>query len=114
MAVHNTGVLPVYATRRWLPFRFPLTIVPMAEGASSVMGRVDAFDVGSKKMTVQTEFFPRPNPRLETKVYLGGALKKVFTEEVDSEVADVQALLHATHQRRMQEILRSLEGLQPR
>lgn len=114
MAVHNTGGPPVYATRGWLSLHFPLTIFSMADEASSVMGRVDAFDVGSKKLTVQTEFFPRPNPRLETKVYLGGALKKVFTEEVDTADADVQALLHAAHQKRVKEILRGLEGLQPR
>ena len=77
------------------------------------MGRVDAIEVGSKKLTIQTEYFPRPTPRLETKVYLGGALKKVFTEQVDT-TEDVQLLLHEAHQKRMQEIVRGLQGIQPR
>ena len=29
-----------------------------------------------KNLTIQTEFFAKPNWRVETKVYLGGALKK--------------------------------------
>lgn len=85
----------------------------MADEASSVMGRVDAFDVGSRKLTVQTEYFPRPNPRLETKIYLGGELKKVFTEEIEPGGTDVQARLHSAHKARVEEVLRGLEGLQP-
>ncbi|HJQ41201.1 MAG TPA: hypothetical protein VKB93_29025, partial [Thermoanaerobaculia bacterium] len=46
------------------------------------MGRLDAFDVGPRKLTIQTEFFARPAWRIETKVYLGGELKKVYTEDV--------------------------------
>ena len=45
------------------------------------MGRLDALDVGAKKLTIQTEFFSRPGWRVETKVYLGGALKKVYTAD---------------------------------
>lgn len=41
------------------------------------MGRLDAFDVGERKLTVQTEFFTKPNWRIETKVYVAGALKKL-------------------------------------
>ena len=74
------------------------------------MGRLDALDVGAKKLTIQTEFFSRPNPRIETKVYLGGALKKVYTEEVTDE-AGVQARIDSFHQSRLDEIV---EGLRAR
>lgn len=79
---------------------------------ANVMGKVDAFEIGARKLTVQTEYFPRPEPRLETKVYLGGALKKVYTEPVPGDGADVQALLHRVHQQRMNEIVEGLKGLQ--
>ncbi|HVR42813.1 MAG TPA: hypothetical protein VMS56_05145 [Thermoanaerobaculia bacterium] len=82
----------------------------MSESAS-VMGRVDAIDVGERKLTVQTEFFPRPAPRLETKVYLGGALKKVYAEQVDAGETDLQHLLHRVHERRLEEIVSGLQGL---
>lgn len=41
------------------------------------MGRLDAFDLGERKLTVQTEFLHRPKWRIETKVYVEGALKKL-------------------------------------
>ena len=76
------------------------------------MGRLDAFDVGAKKLTVQTEFFSRPAWRIETKVYLGGALKKVYTEDLsDADEAQLQARLDAYHQKRIDEIV---EGLRAR
>ena len=76
------------------------------------MGRLDAFDVGAKKLTVQTEFFSRPAWRIETKVYLGGALKKVYTEEVgEGEEAGLQARIDAFHQARLDEMA---EGLRAR
>jgi hypothetical protein len=74
------------------------------------MGRLDALDVGAKKLTIQTEFFARPSARIETKVYLGGALKKVYTEDVADE-AEVQARIDAFHEARMNEIV---EGLRAR
>jgi hypothetical protein len=75
------------------------------------MGRIDALDVGSRKLTIQTEYFDRPAPRIETKVYLGGELKKVYTDEL-ADVADVQRHLNAVHETRMKEIVESLQGLQ--
>jgi hypothetical protein len=74
------------------------------------MGRLDAIDVGAKKLTIQTEFFARPNPRIETKVYLGGALKKVYTEDVTDETT-VQTRIDSFHQSRLDEIV---EGLRAR
>jgi hypothetical protein len=75
------------------------------------MGRLDAFDVGAKKLTVQTEFFSRPAWRIETKVYLGGALKKVYTDEV-GEGGDegLQARIDAFHQARLDEIAAGLRA----
>lgn len=72
------------------------------------MGRLDAFDVGPKKLTIQTEFFPRPNWRFETKVYLAGALKKVYTEEIPEDDGDLQVALNRFHQAKMDEIAAGL------
>ncbi|MCM2314289.1 MAG: hypothetical protein NDJ92_03940 [Thermoanaerobaculia bacterium] len=77
------------------------------------MGRLDAYDVGQKKLTVQTEFFPRPTWRLETKVYLGGALKKVYTEDMSTvpEPA-LQKTLDTFHDAKIRELLEGLKKLQ--
>ena len=76
------------------------------------MGRLEAFDVGAKKLTVQTEFFSRPAWRIETKVYLGGALKKVYTEDVaEGDEAGLQGRIDTFHQSRIDEIV---EGLRAR
>lgn len=84
----------------------------MTEPASPPMGRLDAFDVGAKKLTLQTEFFSRPEWRIETKVYLGGALKKVYTEPVSPEAEpDLQRIVNEFHQSKIDEIV---EGLRAR
>jgi hypothetical protein len=76
------------------------------------MGRLDAFDVGPKKLTIQTEFFSRPAWRVETKVYLGGALKKVYTEDIEeSREPELQKLINEFHQAKIDEIM---EGLRAR
>ena len=76
------------------------------------MGRLDAFDVANKKLTVQTEFFARPSWRIETKVYLGGALKKVYTEDLESVAEEeLQRRIDGFHQARIHEIV---EGLRAR
>ncbi len=76
------------------------------------MGRLDAVDIGSKKLTIQTEFFSRPSWRLETKVYLGGALKKVYTEDLASTpVAELQKTVDVFHQTKMDEIVSGLRRL---
>ncbi|HEX7152846.1 MAG TPA: hypothetical protein VF618_15260 [Thermoanaerobaculia bacterium] len=72
-----------------------------------INGRLDAFDVGDKKLTVQTEFFPRPNARIETKVYLGGALKKVYAEDV-AEDDGLQQRVNLFHQAKVEEIMNGL------
>lgn len=84
----------------------------MADPQNAPMGRLDAFDVAAKKLTIQTEFFSRPAWRIETKVYLGGALKKVYTEELDESVEPhLQARIDAFHQTKITEIV---EGLRAR
>ena len=75
------------------------------------MGRLDAFDVGTKKLTVQTEFFPRPAWRIETKVYLGGELKKVYAQDVDeSREAELQRLVNEFHQTKIDEMMERLRS----
>jgi hypothetical protein len=75
------------------------------------MGRVDAFDVGEKKLTIQTEFFTSPSWRVETKVYLAGALKKVYTADFDaSQENDLQRLVNEFHQAKLDEISNGLRA----
>ena len=77
------------------------------------MGRLDAFDVGTKKLTIQTEFFPRPAWRVETKVYLAGALKKVYTADMTSMPEDeLQRFVNDFHQTKMDEIAAGLRNKQ--
>ena len=75
----------------------------------TVMGRLDAVDIGSKKLT---EFFVRPTWRIETKVYLGGALKKVYTEDLASTPeGELQKTVDIFHQTKMDEIVTGLRKL---
>jgi len=75
------------------------------------MGRLDAFDVGDKKLTIQTEFFSRPQWRVETKVYLGGELKKVYTEDVvETGDAELQRRINDFHQSKVGEIADKLRA----
>lgn len=84
----------------------------MSEPANAPMGRLDAVDVGSKKLTVQTEFFSRPTWRIETKIYLGGALKKVYTEDLTATPEpELQRRIDAFHQLKMDEIVTGLRRL---
>jgi len=77
--------------------------------ANPPMGRLDAFDVAAKKLTVQTEFFPRPEWRLETKIYLGGELKKTYREDMTGVgEAELQKKLDEYHTFRMKEIVDGL------
>jgi hypothetical protein len=85
----------------------------MAEPASEPMGRLDAFDIGPKKLTIQTEFFSRPAWRFETKVYLAGELKKVYTEDVAAlPEAELQRVLNEFHQKKIDEIVEGLRRKQ--
>jgi len=77
------------------------------------MGRLDAVDIGSKKLTIQTEFFPRPTWRLETKVYLGGTLKKVYTEDLSATPeGELQRIVDSFHQAKIDEIVTGLRRRQ--
>jgi hypothetical protein len=76
------------------------------------MGRLDAVDVGNKKLTVQTEFFTRPNWRIETKVYLAGALKKIYTEDLAATPEpELQKRIDTFHKTKMAEIVSGLRRL---
>ena len=84
----------------------------MADPESPPMGRLDAFDIGPKTLTVQTEFFTRTGWRVETNVYLGGAEKKVNPEDIaESREAELQKLINEFHQAKIDEIM---EGLRAR
>jgi len=86
----------------------------MPDLANPPMGRLDAFDIGAKKLTIQTEFFTRPNWRVETKVYLAGALKKVFTADMaDMPEAELQRFVNDFHQAKMDEIVAGLRRMSP-
>lgn len=75
------------------------------------MGCLDAFDIGARKLTVQTEFFCRPSWRIETKVYLAGALKKVYTADLASTPeSELQRSVNEFHQARIDEIVTGLQG----
>ncbi len=75
------------------------------------MGRLDALDVGEKKLTIQTEFFARPSWRVETKVYLAGALKKVYTNEFEmSQEPELQRLVNDFHQAKLDDIVNGLRA----
>ena len=81
----------------------------MAEPARAPMGRLDAIDVGPKKLTIQTEFFSRPAWRIETKVYLAGALKKVYTEDLSATPEEeLQRRIDTFHEAKMNEIVAGL------
>ena len=76
------------------------------------MGRLDAVDVGSRKLTLQTEFFPKPNWHIETKVYLGGALKKVYNEDLSATPeAELQKRINDFHQQKLDEIVAGLQRM---
>ena len=77
------------------------------------MGRLDAYDVGPKKLTVQSEFFARPTWRIETKVYLAGALKKVYTEDLTTTPeSELQRTIDQFHKTKIDEIVAGLRKLQ--
>jgi hypothetical protein len=85
---------------------------PLTEPANPPMGRLDAFDVGAKKLTVQTEFFHRPSWRFETKVYLAGELKKVYTEDqAGADEAELQPALNRFHQAKLDELAAGLQKM---
>ena len=84
----------------------------MTEPLNPPMGRLDAVDIGAKKLTVQTEFFTRPSWRIETKIYLGGALKKVYTEDLASTPEpELQRRIDTFHEEKMEEIVAGLRRL---
>jgi hypothetical protein len=85
----------------------------MADPQNMPMGRLDAFDVGPKKLTVQTEFFARPGWRIETKVYLAGALKKIYNEDISrTPENELQRTIDLFHKTKIDEIVAGLRKLQ--
>ena len=86
----------------------------MADPQTPPMGRLDAIDVGAKKLTVQTEFFSRPAWRVETKVYLAGALKKVYTVDLASTPeGELQRFIDEFHRGKVDDLMAGLRKLNP-
>ena len=84
----------------------------MPDPQNPPMGRLDAFDVGPKKLTIQTEFFTKPSWRIETKVYLAGELKKVYTADVAAvDGPELQKSLNEFHQAKINEISAGLRQM---
>ena len=84
----------------------------MAELKNPPMGRLDAVDIGSRKLTVQTEFFPKPRWHIETKVYLGGELKKIYNEDLSaSPEGELQRQVNEFHQNKLDEIVVGLRKM---
>lgn len=84
----------------------------MSDPQNPPMGRLDAFDVGAKKLTIQTEFFVRPEWRVETKIYLAGALKKVYTESLAATPEpELQQVVNQFHQAKIDEIVAGLQKM---
>ena len=83
----------------------------MADPARAPMGRLDAIDIGPKKLTIQTEFFSRPAWRIETKVYLAGALKKIYNEDLSAAPEEeLQRRIDLFHDAKMTEIVEGLRS----
>jgi hypothetical protein len=84
----------------------------MADPQTPPMGRLDAIDVGAKKLTVQTEFFTRPAWRVETKVYLAGALKKVYTVDLaTTPEGELQRFIDEFHRGKVDELVAGLRRM---
>lgn len=79
------------------------------------MGRLEKFEVGSRKLTIQTEFIQGATScKIETKIYLGGELKKVSTLDVLTEGdQNLQQILDEYHSERVQEISDGLRRKNP-
>lgn len=77
------------------------------------MGRLDAFDVGERKLTVQTEFFHKPHWRIETKIYVAGALKKLHDVDLtDCPEEELQRRIDNFHVSCVDELREKLMKLQ--
>jgi hypothetical protein len=76
------------------------------------MGCLDTIEIGTKKLTIQTEFFVRPSWKVETKVYLAGALKKVYSEDLSARSpAELQEIVNTFHEQKMSEIVAGLQKM---
>ena len=84
---------------------------PVTKATFQAGGPGELGNVGAKKLTVQTEVFPNPW-RIETKIYLGGALKKVYTEDLSQTAEDeMQKRINEFHQAKLEEIVAGLRRL---
>lgn len=77
-------------------------------------GRLDRIKAGPRSITIQTEFFPRPNWRIETKIYVDGALKKLETEVLTPPMdeLELQKVIDRFHEKVAQELAGKLRNQQ--
>ncbi len=81
----------------------------MPAPAQDPMGRLDAIELGSRKLTVQTEFFHNPHWRTEVKIYVGGELKKVYNDDLSNvPESDLQKAINDLHQKYLGQIRENL------
>lgn len=77
----------------------------MPAPANQPMGRLDAIEIGERKLTVQTEFFHNPHWRTEIKVYFGGELKKVYSDDLSGvPESELQKAINDLHQKYLVQI----------
>ncbi len=77
----------------------------MQAPANAPMGRVDAIEVGTRKLTIQTEFLHRPHWHTEVRIYLGGELKKVHQDDLsDVPEPELQKAVNDLHQKYLTQI----------
>ncbi|MDX1582727.1 MAG: hypothetical protein R3338_03930, partial [Thermoanaerobaculia bacterium] len=71
--------------------------------------RLDALEIGNRKLTVQTEFFHNPHWRTEIKIYFGGELKKVYNDDLSSvPESELQKRVNELHQQYLNDIKEKL------
>ena len=81
----------------------------MTAPANAPMGRLDAIEIGNRKLTVQTEFFHNPHWRTEIKVYFGGELKKVYKDDLSAvPEPELQKAINDLHQKYFNQIKENL------
>jgi len=87
--------------------------MPSSPPATAPNGRLDRIKAGEKSITVQTEFFSNPNWKVETKIYVDGALKKLEAVPLDGTPEDqLQKLIDAHHDKLMQGLVTKLKAQQ--
>jgi hypothetical protein len=85
----------------------------MSAPAIEPNGRLDRIKAGTKSITIQTEFFSNPAWRIEAKVYVDGALKKLENVPLDgTPEEDLQRRIDEVHQKITSDLAAKLRSQQ--